>query len=146
MADRGRTSRSTDRMRSPAHEGDPPPGIDFTRPSVARVYDYVLGGKNNFPIDRVNADRVFRLMPEVRQVAIHNRLVLRRAVRYLVAEAGIRQIIDIGSGLPTMGNVHEIAHAIDPRTRVVYVDNDPVVLTHGRALLADNNTTVVILG
>jgi hypothetical protein len=133
-------------MRPPAHEGGPPPDIDFTRPSVARVYDYALGGKNNFPVDREFADVFFRKMPEMRQLAFNNRLVLRRAVRYLVAEAGIRQIIDLGSGLPTMGNVHEIAHAIDPRTRVVYVDNDPVVLAHGQALLADNSTTTVILG
>ncbi len=149
MADEGQISRSTtDLMRQPADGSSPPlpPDIDFTQPSIARVYDYALGGKNNFAVDRAVADEVLRTMPETRQLVYHNRLVLRRAVRYLVAEAGIRQIIDIGSGLPTMGNVHEIAHAIDPRIRVVYVDSDPVVLAHGRALLADNNTTTVILG
>jgi hypothetical protein len=150
MADEGRTGRthsSTDQLRPPIHEGGSlPPDIDFTRPSVARFYDYALGGKNNFPVDRAVADEFFRIMPETRQLAFHNRLVLRRAVRYLTAEAGIRQIIDIGSGLPTQGNVHEIAHAVDPWTHVVYVDNDPVVLAHGRALLADNDTTTVILG
>jgi len=120
------------------------PEVDLTRPSVARVYDYVLGGKDNFAVDRAACEGFLRLVPEARQVALDNRSVLRRAVRYLVAEAGIRQIIDIGSGLPTVGNVHEIAHAVDPGVRVVYVDKDPIVLAHARALLANNDNTAVI--
>ncbi|MEV4012640.1 SAM-dependent methyltransferase [Nonomuraea angiospora] len=117
-------------------------GIDVTRPSVARMYDYYLGGKDNFEVDRDAVRRVEKAMPEIRQLAQENRAFLRRAVRYM-ARQGIRQFIDIGSGLPTVGNTHEIAQQIIPDARVVYVDNDPVVLQHGRALLAtDHNTTV----
>ncbi|KAB8190898.1 hypothetical protein FH608_033135 [Nonomuraea phyllanthi] len=122
--------------------GDASKGIDVTRPSVARMYDYYLGGKDNFEIDREAVRRVERAMPEIRQLAQENRAFLRRAVRHM-ARQGIRQFIDIGSGLPTVGNTHEIAQQIVPDARVVYVDNDPVVLQHGRALLAtDANTTV----
>jgi SAM-dependent methyltransferase len=135
--------KSTDWMRPPS-EDRPLPEVDLSRPSVARVYDYVLGGKDNFAVDRAACEGFLRLVPEARQVALDNRAVLRRAVRYLVAEAGISQILDIGSGLPTVGNVHEVAHAVDPAVRVVYVDRDPIVLAHGRALLADNNNTTVI--
>lgn len=121
-----------------------PPGIDVTVPSIARVYDYVLGGKDHFASDRAAAQAFLELMPETPMLARDNRDFLRRAVRWLVAEAGIRQIVDIGSGLPTAGNVHEIARTITPDVRVVYADNDPIVLAHGRALLADDaNTTVV---
>ncbi|MFI7128593.1 SAM-dependent methyltransferase [Nonomuraea sp. NPDC050153] len=117
-------------------------GIDVTRPSVARMYDYYLGGKDNFEIDREAVRQVEKAMPEIRELAQENRAFLRRAVRYM-ARRGIRQFIDIGSGLPTVGNTHEIAQQIIPDARVVYVDNDPVVLQHGRALLAtDKNTTV----
>jgi O-methyltransferase involved in polyketide biosynthesis len=117
--------------------------IDTTRPHVARMYDYYLGGKDNFAVDREAVARVEAAMPEVRQLARENRAFLRRAVRYMVA-AGIRQFIDIGAGLPTAGNTHEVAQRAASGVRVVYVDNDPIVLTHGRALLArDANTTVV---
>ena len=122
----------------------PPPEIDITVPAVARIYDYVLGGKENFESDRVAARGLLRVLPEAAQPALENRAFLRRAVRYLVADAGIRQILDIGSGLPTEGNVHEIAQAIDPSVRVVYVDIDPMVLAHGRALLARNPHTTVV--
>jgi hypothetical protein len=123
-------------------DGNGPIGIDVTRPSVARMYDYYLGGKDNFEIDRAAVERVEKAMPEVRQLAQENRAFLRRSVRYM-ARHGIRQFIDIGSGLPTVGNTHEIAQQIVPDARVVYVDNDPVVLQHGRAILAtDANTTV----
>jgi hypothetical protein len=124
-------------------QGDPGlPGIDSSRPSVARMYDYYLGGKDNFRADRTAVDRVAEAMPEIRELARENRAFLRRAVRFM-ARQGIRQFIDIGSGLPTAGNTHEIAQEIVPDARVVYVDNDPVVLAHGRALLAaDDNTTV----
>jgi O-methyltransferase involved in polyketide biosynthesis len=118
------------------------PQIDISRPSVARMYDYYLGGKDNYRVDREAVERVAEAMPEIRQLAQENRAFLRRAVRYM-ARQGIRQFIDIGSGLPTVGNTHEIAQTIVPDARVVYVDNDPVVLAHGRALLAsDDNTSV----
>jgi hypothetical protein len=123
---------------------EPLTSIDTSVPSVARGYDYALGGKNHFEIDRVAAEKLFEAMPGMRSLAQANRAFLRRGVRYLMEAAGIRQIIDVGSGLPTVGNVHEIAHEINPRVRVVYVDHDPIVLAHGRALLADNvNSTVV---
>jgi hypothetical protein len=119
-----------------------PAGIDTSRPSVARMYDYYLDGKDNYAVDRAAVAKVAEVLPEVRQVARENRAFLRRAVRYM-ARQGIRQFIDVGSGLPTAGNTHEIAQEIIPGARVVYVDNDPVVLAHGRALLAaDDNTTV----
>lgn len=121
-----------------------PNSIDTTKASIARVYDYVLDGKDNFAADRAAAAAMIEVVPETPLMARDNRAFLRRAVRYLVGEAGIRQIIDVGSGLPTAGNVHEIAHEVAPSTRVVYVDNDPIVLAHGRALLADNDTTTVI--
>jgi hypothetical protein len=117
-------------------------GIDTSRPSVARMYDCYLDGKDNYAVDRAAVEQVAEVLPEVRQVARENRAFLRRAVRYM-ARQGIRQFIDIGSGLPTVGNTHEIAQTIVPDARVVYVDNDPVVLAHGRALLAsDDNTSV----
>jgi hypothetical protein len=123
-------------------DGGAPRGIDITRPSVARMYDYYLGGKDNFEIDRAAVQRVEEAMPEIRQLAQENRAFLRRAVRYM-ARQGIRQFIDIGSGLPTAGNTHEIAQEIIPDARVVYVDNDPVVLIHGRAILATDENTAV---
>ena len=121
-----------------------PAGVDVTVPSVARIYDYVLGGKENFASDRAAARGLLRSLPEAREPARENRAFLRRAVRHLVTEAGIRQILEIGSGLPTEGNVHEVAQALDPGVRVVYVDVDPVVLAHGRALLAGSPTTAVV--
>ncbi len=124
--------------------GPTPPYVDLAVPSIARVYDYALGGKEHFAIDRQVAAAMFRVLPETNQLAGDNRNHLRRAVRWLVGEAGIRQIIDLGSGLPTEGNVHEIAHEIDPSVRVVYVDIDPIVLAHGRALLGNEDTTTVI--
>ena len=111
------------------------PAIDITRPSVARMYDYYLGGKDNFAVDRAAVERVELAMPEVRQLAMENRAFLRRAVRFMAA-AGIRQFLDIGAGLPTAGNTHEVAQRAAPDARVVYVDNDPIVLVHARALLA----------
>lgn len=126
-------------------QGSAPPGVDPTTPSAARVYAYVLGGKDHYEADRQVAQTMMNVLPDTPQTARDNRDFLRRAVRYLVGQAGIRQIIDIGSGLPTEGNVHEIAHEVDPSVRVVYVDNDPIVLAHGRALLAANpNTTVIV--
>ena len=121
-----------------------PPDVDLSRASVARVYDYLLGGKEHLEVDRRAANALLNVVPEVAEIAKDNRSFLRRAVQYLVRDAGIRQIIDVGSGLPSAGNVHEVAHAIDPGVRIAYVDNDPVVLAHARALLAtDEHTTVV---
>ncbi|WP_433278252.1 SAM-dependent methyltransferase [Pseudonocardia xinjiangensis] len=122
-----------------------PPEVDLSRPSIARVYDFILGGKEHFEIDRRATDAIFAAVPQVGSLARDNRNLLRRATRYLVRDAGIRQIIDLGSGLPTLGNVHEIAHEVDRDVRVVYVDNDPVVLAHGRALLSQENTTTMIM-
>jgi hypothetical protein len=124
-----------------------PPGIDVTKPSVARVYDCYLGGKDNFAVDREVVERTKRIFPpdwDAARGGLDNRAFLQRVVRYLVAEAGIRQFIDFGSGLPSQGNVHEIAQDIAPQARVVYVDNDPIVLVHARAMLGDTETTRVI--
>jgi hypothetical protein len=114
------------------------PDIDTSRPHAARIYDYGLGGKNHFAADRAVADQVFARMPAARTVARENRKFLGRTVRFLVEEAGVRQFLDIGSGLPATDNVHEVAQRCDPSARVVYADNDPLVLAHARALLASS--------
>jgi len=101
-----------------------PPGIDTSRMHPARRYDYYLGGKDNFEADRVNAEMLARAYPAARTTAIENRKFLRRAVHMLAAEAGVRQFLDIGTGLPTRPNVHEVAQGVAPESRVVYVDND----------------------
>ncbi|HEX4091919.1 MAG TPA: SAM-dependent methyltransferase [Trebonia sp.] len=111
--------------------------IDITKPNVARVYDYFVGGKDNFSADREFARRAMELAPKAPLSAQNNRAFLRRVVRYLVGQAGLTQLIDIGSGLPTAGNVSEVAHELNPDVHVVYVDNDPVVYTHSKALLSD---------
>ena len=113
----------------------PLPEIDPAKPHPARIYDYGLGGKNHFAADRAVAEQVLASMPAALTVARENRKFLGRAVRYLVAEAGVRQFLDIGAGLPTTDNVHEVAQRYDRTARVVYVDNDPLVLVHARALL-----------
>ncbi|WP_030442382.1 SAM-dependent methyltransferase [Actinoplanes subtropicus] len=119
-------------------------GVDSTRPSVARMYDYYLGGKDNYAVDRAAADAMMASVPESVQMVASNREFLVRAVRYLAAEAGIRQFLDIGSGLPTRRNVHEVAQAAAPGSRVVYADHDPLAVVHGRALLAvDENTRYI---
>jgi hypothetical protein len=119
--------------------------FDVSKPSPARMYDYFLGGKDNFPADREAGVKVKAALGELmtHDIVWENRRFLQRAVRFLT-ESGIRQFIDLGTGLPTQGNVHEVAQAVDPETRVVYVDNDPIVLAHGRALLGTNATTTVI--
>jgi hypothetical protein len=111
------------------------PEIDTSKPHSARMYDYFLGGKNHFAADREAAAKVLRNSPSVRVAARENRAFLGRAIRYLTAEAGIRQFLDIGTGLPTTNNVHNVAQAAAPSSRVVYADNDPLVLAHARALL-----------
>ena len=120
-----------------------PFGIDTTVPSTARMYDWWLGGHDNFAADRAAALAVSEAAPEAPLMAVENRKFLRRAVRYLVAEAGITQFLDIGTGLPTQGNVHQVAQGINPAARVVYVDNDPMVLAHSRALKTGGNTVVI---
>jgi SAM-dependent methyltransferase len=111
------------------------PQIDTTIPHSARVYDYLLGGKDNFEADRIVAKAAMEAFPATAESARANRVFLSRVVRYLVAEAGIRQFLDLGSGLPAADNVHEVAQSVDPQSRVVYVDNDPIVHAHARALL-----------
>ena len=125
--------------------GDPLPSFDVSKPSPARMYDFFLGGKDNFPSDREAGAKVNAALGDVmtHDIVWENRRFLQRAVRYLT-ESGIKQFIDLGTGLPTQGNVHEIAQELEPEARVVYVDNDPIVLAHGRALLATNATTTVI--
>jgi O-methyltransferase involved in polyketide biosynthesis len=112
--------------------------IDVTRPHPARIYDYMLGGKDNFAADREVADQVLAAWPAMRISTRENRKFIGRAVRYLAGEAGIGQFLDIGSGLPTVANVHEVAQAVNPAARVVYVDSDPLVLAHARALLTSS--------
>jgi hypothetical protein len=118
-----------------ARDGAAVPELDTSRPHTARIYDYYLGGKNHFAADRETAEKVLQVWPNIRVAAREQREFLGRAVSYLTAEAGIRQFLDIGTGLPTSRNVHEIAQEIAPSSRVVYVDNDPLVLAHARALL-----------
>jgi len=112
-----------------------PPEINTNVAHPARVYDYWLGGKDNFPADRALAEHIMQAIPTMRAMAAANRAFLVRSVRYLAGEAGIRQFLDIGTGIPTSPNVHEVAQAAAPDARVVYVDNDPIVLAHARALL-----------
>ena len=114
------------------------PEIDTSRAHPARMYDYLLGGKDHFEADREAIGALLKAVPNARTGARENRAFLGRAVRFLVAEAGIRQFLDIGSGLPTANNVHEVAQSIAPGTRVVYVDNDPIVMAHARALLTSH--------
>jgi hypothetical protein len=111
------------------------PRLDTRHAHSARIYNYWLGGKDNFAADREAAQAVIEVFPGIIPGVQANRALLGRAVRYLAGEAGIRQFLDIGTGIPTKGNVHEIAQAVAPEARIVYVDNDPIVLTHARALL-----------
>jgi hypothetical protein len=110
-------------------------GLDTSRPHPVRIYDYWLGGKDNFAADRKLGDAILASVPSASLAARENRAFLGRVVKYLVAEAGIRQFLDIGTGLPTTNSVHQVAQALVPSSRIVYVDNDPQVLTHARALL-----------
>ncbi|MEW2050477.1 SAM-dependent methyltransferase [Streptomyces sp. NPDC005476] len=120
--------------------GSPFLKIDTSKPHPARMYDYFLGGKDNYEVDRDAAEQFIKVAPEVRDGVRANRRFMHRAVRHVVAEGGIRQILDIGTGLPTEPNVHQIAHATAPGTRVAYVDNDPIVSTHSMALMAHSDT------
>ncbi|MEH0983933.1 SAM-dependent methyltransferase [Micromonospora sp. CPCC 205556] len=120
-----------------------PDTIDIERPSVARMYDYYLGGSHNFAADRAAARAMMEAVPDAPLMAQANRAFLRRVVQFLV-DSGVRQFLDIGSGIPTVGNVHEIAHRIAPDARVVYVDVDPVAVAHSREILGDNPGATVI--
>ncbi|WP_040839566.1 SAM-dependent methyltransferase, partial [Nocardia brevicatena] len=118
-----------------------PVGVDTTRASIARVYDYSLGGKDNYEVDRAALQQILEVAPRQGDVSKMNRRWLHRVVRYLGGTAGIDQFLDIGAGLPTVGNTHEIAQQQNPEARVVYVDNDPVCNAHGRVLLEQNEYT-----
>lgn len=120
-----------------------PAEVDLSRPSAARVYDYFLGGAHNFEVDRRLAAQIAELTPDLPDTMRAGRALLRRAVRFLL-DQGIDQFLDIGSGIPTVGNVHEVAQAVNPEARVVYVDIDPVAVAYSRALLAGNERTGVI--
>ncbi|MGW0575000.1 SAM-dependent methyltransferase [Streptomyces sp. NPDC002920] len=119
--------------------------IDTSKPHPARMYDYFLGGKDNYEVDQEAAEKFIQAAPEVRVGVRANRGFMHRAVRHVVAEGGIRQILDIGTGLPTEPNVHQIARAIAPETRIAYVDNDPIVSAHSLALIDDEADTSVVL-
>jgi O-methyltransferase involved in polyketide biosynthesis len=131
---------STERRKAPVTDTSPGPGnnqpkIDTTVAHSARVWNYWLGGKDNYPVDREAGDYVMSVFPDIVRIARADRAFLARAVNYLVGEEGIRQFLDIGTGLPTANNTHQVAQAMAPESRVVYVDNDPLVLVHARALL-----------
>lgn len=125
-------------------EGASATGIDTSKPHPARVYDYLLGGKDNYPVDQEAGDELVAAAPEARIGVRANRAFLERAVRFAVG-SGIRQILDVGTGLPTSPNIHEIAHGAAPDVRVAYVDNDPIVKAHGDALLSRSGTTNIVL-
>jgi hypothetical protein len=120
-----------------------PDDVDLSKPNAARVYDYFLGGANNFDVDRVFAKKVAQILPDAPFLAIENRSFLRRAVKFL-AEQGVRQFLDLGSGIPTVGNSHEIAQAVDPSCRVVYVDFEAVAVAHSELILQDNANAAIV--
>ena len=119
----------------PAPGARQPPKIDTTVPHSARIWNYWRGGKDNYAVDRAAGDEYAKVFPQIVDVARHARHFLARVVRYLAGEAGIRQFLDIGTGLPTVDNTHEVAQRVAPECKIVYVDNDPLVLAHARALL-----------
>jgi hypothetical protein len=123
---------------------DEPSSFDPNMPNVARVYNYLIGGKDNYAADREAAEELLEAVPDAAKAANQNRAFLGRAVQFLARDAGIRQFVDIGTGLPARENVHEIAHRFARDARVLYVDNDPVVVVHAQALLADNFRTAAI--
>jgi hypothetical protein len=127
------TAAVTDSSSAPGQQ--PPPTIDTTVPQSARIWNYWLGGKDNYPVDRAAGDQFSGVYPGIVDVARASRQLLTRAVRYLAGEALLRQFLDIGTGLPTADNTHQVAQRVAPACRIVYVDNDPLVLTHARALL-----------
>jgi O-methyltransferase involved in polyketide biosynthesis len=130
---------SDDSFPRPDNPGEPEEqaiaGLDDSVSHSARIWNYWLGGKDNFPIDRAAGDAIREVLPEIVDIALATRAFLGRVVRYLAGEQGIRQFLDIGTGLPTVDNTHEVAQRVAPESRIVYVDNDPMVLIHARALL-----------
>ncbi|WP_405995925.1 SAM-dependent methyltransferase [Streptomyces sp. NBC_00986] len=118
--------------------------VDLSLPSAARMYDWLLGGSNNFEADRNACELLLEVAPTSREIALNNRWFLQRVVRVLAEQHGIRQFIDFGSGLPTQRNVHQIAQEVDPESYVVYIDNDPVVLSLGQSLLDENDNTAIL--
>ncbi len=118
--------------------GQKPPGVDTSKAHAARVWNYLLGGKDNYPADWEVAERFIAIMPSIVDLARADRAFLGRVVRYLAGEVGIRQFLDIGTGLPTANNTHEVAQTVAPECRIVYADNDPLVLVHARALLTSS--------
>ena len=127
----------------PEEEETAPPGVDTSKPSIARVYDAAIGGRDNYAVDRAVVEELRKISPEAMEAGKINRAFLIRSVRYL-AEQGIDQFLDLGSGLPTAQNTHQVAQSVNPQARVVYVDNDPIVYAHGQAILAKNAHTRVI--
>jgi hypothetical protein len=125
-----------------ANSGEAKPKIDTTISHSARIWNYWLGGKDNYPVDREMGDTILGYVPELVRSARADRHFLSRAVRYLAREEGIRQFLDIGAGLPTVDNTHEVAQRVAPQARIVYVDNDPLVLVHARALLTSTSQGV----
>ncbi|MEU2775169.1 SAM-dependent methyltransferase [Streptomyces sp. NPDC007162] len=125
-------------------DGIRPVEIDTSKPHPARIYDYLLGGKDNYEVDRQAADRLAAVAPEVFIGVRANRAFLQRAVRHVI-DSGVRQILDVGTGLPTSPNIHEVAQGLAPDVRVAYVDNDPIVKAHGDALLSRSGSTSIVL-
>jgi hypothetical protein len=121
-----------------------PTSVNIDKPSAARMYDYLLGGSHNFAVDReFLAKKIFPIQPDAKRFAIMNRAFMRRAVLFML-EQGVRQFLDLGSGIPTVGNVHEIAQSVDPSSRVVYVDNEHVAVAHGQLLLEGNENVAIV--
>ncbi|MEW2505722.1 SAM-dependent methyltransferase [Amycolatopsis sp. CA-161197] len=133
-------------MPADAADLNTPVGVDPHRASVARMYDYAMGGKDWYEVDRLELERLKTVMPEAVDLALENRRFLIRMCRFLAEQAGLTQYLDLGSGLPTAENVHQVVQRVDPLSKVVYVDHDPVVTAHGRALLEENDNTRYIAG
>jgi hypothetical protein len=134
------TARST----QPTTDGPGPARVDRDKASIARVYNATLGGKDNYAVDREVFARMQAVVPEVQQLALDHRAFLIRATRFIATQTGVLQYLDCGSGLPTAENTHQVAQRIAPTSKVVYVDNDPSVIAHGRALLEDDEQTLFI--
>ncbi|HEY1818758.1 MAG TPA: SAM-dependent methyltransferase [Trebonia sp.] len=128
------------------NDAEQPSGLESSRPNIARMYDYWLGGKDNFLADRQEAERMLEVSPDLGRLARENRLFLRRAVHWLATDYGIRQFLDVGPGLPTASNTHEVAQAAAPGSRVAYIDKDPVVVLHAAELLADDRDVIAVRG
>ncbi|MFJ8334383.1 SAM-dependent methyltransferase [Streptomyces sp. NPDC094437] len=119
--------------------------LDLSKPSIARMYDFLLGGTDNYAVDRETCEALLAMAPSTRELALVNRAFLVRSVRYLARECGVRHFLDHGSGLPTRPNVHQVAQDVDPSSQVVYIDKDPVVYAHGRGMLAEDPHTTAVL-